>query len=69
MADEFVVRLSSDEHHLLVIALGLATGTAMRGNNRALAYRLVELANAVNRDNPRWTPYCMPQIGDAPSAD
>lgn len=54
--------LNGDDHDLLLIALGMATGTAMRDGNSALANHLLRLANTINADNPHWTPYAVEEV-------
>jgi len=48
--------LSQDDFDLLLISLGAAVGALMPGNP-AMAVRILELANTINKDNPAWIPY------------
>jgi hypothetical protein len=50
------IELSNDEFDRLLIALGYATGAA-RQQHSDLADSFLRLANLINKDNPRWTPY------------
>ena len=50
------IELSNDEFDRLLIALGYATGAA-RQQHGDLADSFLRLANLINKDNPRWTPY------------
>ena len=52
--------LDDDQYDSLLLMLGYATCAAMKEGNRRLAYSFVKLANAINRDNPRWRPYEIP---------
>lgn len=52
--------LTEEQHGLLLLALGLATGTAMREGNRPLAEGIFRLTNAIEANNPNFTPY---QVG------
>jgi hypothetical protein len=57
---EIVVTLSQHEFNGLLIVMGYAAGAAFREDKR-LAWSFLELANRVNRDNPHWTPYEIPE--------
>jgi hypothetical protein len=48
------IDISEDEYELLMWALGVATF------NDGPDWRLVELANAINEGNPKWTPIARP---------
>jgi hypothetical protein len=50
------IELSNDEFDRLLIALGYATGAAYQRDSD-LADSFLRLANLINKDNPRWTPY------------
>jgi hypothetical protein len=51
------IELSDEEFKILLLAMGYATGAAAKEGNHQLANSFLILANAVNRDNPRWIPY------------
>jgi len=59
--EEVVIRLSRSEYEVLLLALGFATGAAVRDHDTQLAHSFVRLANAVNKDQPGWVPYKMPE--------
>jgi len=50
------IELSDEDFDLLLLALGCATGV-MAGMDKKLFERFVQLANAINRNNPDWIPY------------
>jgi hypothetical protein len=58
--DEVVITLTGDEYQRLLLLTGYATGAAMKDDPK-LAYSFLDLANRINRDNPRWTPYAIPE--------
>ncbi|MGH9665554.1 MAG: hypothetical protein ACRD9L_14105 [Bryobacteraceae bacterium] len=58
MKDKLTIELSRDEFELLLLALGIAAGSAAA--SPALFKDLLRLANAVNRNNPAWRPYEVP---------
>lgn len=60
-ANEVVIRLSVDEYERLVFLVGYATGKAFDSGERELAYRFLDLANRVSRENPQWRPYHIPE--------
>jgi hypothetical protein len=55
------IELTEDEFQLLILAIGMAIGSdaCLYRPNR---YRLFALANAVNRNNPKWIPYEIPDL-------
>lgn len=53
------VNLTEDERSLLTLALGMATGVALRDGSRKLASDLLQLANTVHKNNPAWRPYAV----------
>lgn len=55
------IELTQDEFESLLIALGVAVGTFMKQKDWAEVHRLMRLANAINRNNPNWTPYEVPE--------
>jgi hypothetical protein len=59
------ITLSDDEFYLLMLALGLASGEALKRKDHPHVMRLFRLANAVNRENPNWTPYEIPEDAHA----
>jgi hypothetical protein len=61
MPVDSAITLTSDEVDMLNIALGFAIGAAFRDGNRHLAYGFVALANNINKDDPDYVPYKIPQ--------
>jgi hypothetical protein len=53
--------LDDFEFDTLTLALGYATGAALKGGDRVLAYRFVRLTNTLHRHRPGWVPYEVPQ--------
>jgi hypothetical protein len=53
------IELSQEEHQLLILALGMASGVALRDGDAPLFRALQRLANTVNKDNPNWKPYAV----------
>lgn len=51
-------RLSRDEYQMLIFALGFATGAAFSAEH--MGYGFLKLSNLINRDNPNWHPYEIP---------
>lgn len=56
------IALTREEYETLLLAVGYATGAALRDNDRKLMRAFLLLANAVNRDNPNWKPYEVPEV-------
>jgi hypothetical protein len=54
---DFQISLSVDEYRHLLILMGYGVGAARENENEPLASLFIGIANAVNRENPRWTPY------------
>jgi len=52
--------LSREDYQTLLLALGMAAGTASREGDDRLFRAFTRLANTVNKDNPDWTPYEVP---------
>jgi hypothetical protein len=60
------IDLSEDEFEVLILALGYAAGAASKDNvNPSLVDSFIRVANAVNRNNPRWTNYEIPDLPPA----
>jgi hypothetical protein len=55
--DDVQITLSADQFTSLLLAIGVATGSACMKDNQAMAEGFIELANAVNDGNPSWNPY------------
>jgi hypothetical protein len=58
------IDLTDDEFTRLLILMGYATGAASASLDPSaplLIPHFLRLANAVNRNNPRWTPYVIPE--------
>jgi hypothetical protein len=51
------IELSQDDFDTLLFALGLLVSGYLRDGRKGLALRIVELANKMNKNNPRWIPY------------
>lgn len=55
------IELSRDEKDTLMLALGTATNVALLQRDKHLFFQFLRLANAVNRKNPDWRPYGIPE--------
>ena len=56
--DSHTITLNRIEWERLLLALGMATWAGNKAPHAALTGRqVINLANAVNRDNPSWKPY------------
>ena len=51
-----IIDISDEEYVTLMIVIGYATGA--RSNNEPLPLSWIQLVDAINKDNPNWTPYC-----------
>ena len=58
------IELTRGEFELLLLALWMAVGTAIRSENPGLAQRLLHLADRVNANNPNWLPYELEAAGE-----
>jgi hypothetical protein len=54
------IEFSQRNYEMLLLVLGYAAGALQRDGDRALFYRVLELANDINKDNPNWTAYEVP---------
>ncbi|HEX5426624.1 MAG TPA: hypothetical protein VFW94_24075 [Candidatus Acidoferrales bacterium] len=54
------IKLSTEEYETLLLMMGYATAAAFESDKK-LAYSFLKVANAVNRNNPSWTPYEIPE--------
>jgi hypothetical protein len=54
------IELTNDEFEQLLLVLGYAAGKFVRDGERLRAEAVMRLANAVNRDNPNWMNYAVP---------
>ena len=55
------IELTDDEFGWLIVALGMAMGETLKQQDAVLARNMLRLANAVNRDNPNWRIYEIPE--------
>jgi len=53
------LELSAEDHEMLILVLGIALGTTH--GNRSLFLEIIRLANRINKDNPNWRPYEVPE--------
>lgn len=53
---QITMTCSGDEYSLLLMALGMAAGSAHKINHD-MGYRILDLANTLNSGNPHWRPY------------
>lgn len=54
------IEFSQRDYETLLLTLGYAAGALQQAGDRALFYRVLELANTINKDNPNWTSYELP---------
>jgi hypothetical protein len=57
------IDLTDEEFQQLVIMAGYAMGAATKSGEQSLARSFLRVANAMNKNNPRWTRY---QVEDEP---
>jgi hypothetical protein len=58
--NEYTFTLTRDQYDQLLIALGMAAGTAHGQGNRKLFIGLLRLANEINKNNPNWLAFELP---------
>jgi hypothetical protein len=51
------IELSDQDFKTLLLCLGYASGAAFKQHDDRAAKSFLQLANAINRDHPNWTPY------------
>jgi hypothetical protein len=61
-ADEVTFTLTLGEYDRLLLMMGFAVGAAFNDKSYRLAYQFVDLSNRINRNNPHWTPYQIPDV-------
>lgn len=54
------VQLSEEDFQHLLRALGMALYVAINQQDRPLMAQILRLSNEVNKNNPNWTPYEVP---------
>lgn len=54
------IELTDDEFGNLIFTLGIAAGALAKQSDMRGVSRVFRLANAINRNNPNWTPYEIP---------
>jgi hypothetical protein len=55
------IELTEDERQGITFALGIAAGAYARDQYKPGIRRVFLLANAINRNNPQWIPYEIPE--------
>lgn len=55
------IELTDDEFDTLLLMCGYAAGAASNHDDRRLANGFLRIANAINRNNPQWIPYEIPE--------
>lgn len=61
IGDEIVIRLSVDDWNGLLNMMGVAVGASIRQDDRDTAYRFIALINRMNKGNPNFRPYEIPE--------
>jgi hypothetical protein len=54
-----LLELTEEEWSQLLVMMGYAAGSAHRDGDHVMRDHFLRLSNAVNRNNPRWTPYVL----------
>jgi len=54
------IEFSQHDYETLLLILGYAAGALQNQGQHGLFYRVIELSNHINRDNPNWTQYELP---------
>ena len=68
MSTDVQIRLTRKEFETLLIMAGMALGTAIKLGDTRLMVAFLKVANAINRDNPNWIHYEIPEhAGTIPS--
>jgi uncharacterized protein YfaT (DUF1175 family) len=61
MADDSITfTITNSEYMMLLVMMGYATGAASQ-QDQALFRSFLRLANSINKDNPKWIPYEVPE--------
>ena len=55
------IDLTQEEFDTLLLILRMATAAALRQGDRKLAYHFRALSNKINKDNPVYVPYSIPE--------
>jgi hypothetical protein len=58
--EHLTIELDDDEFSQLILMSGYAWGAAMKADDSELARLFLILANRINKNNPKWTPYEIP---------
>ena len=56
----FKVTFTQIEYNRLLLMMGYAVASAME-KDRKMAYNFLDLVNRINKNNPHWTPYEIPE--------
>jgi hypothetical protein len=61
LGDEVMIRISVNDYDRLLLMAGFAIGGAFRMEDTQFAYRFVDLVNRINKGNPLFRPYEIPE--------
>ena len=64
--DTITLTMNTEEWAHLLLMVGHAAGVAMRDGNKDDFYRWIQLANEMNRTNPEFITYSMPEKFQGP---
>jgi hypothetical protein len=59
--DNITFTITGNEYMQLLLMMGYATGAASREEDQPLLRSFLRLANSINKDNPKWIPYEVPE--------
>ena len=51
------ITLTDEDFEILLLMCGYATGAAHQADDLKLGNSFLRLANEINKNNPKWTPY------------
>jgi len=66
MSSDVTITLTRDEFQSLLIMAGVAMGASIKLGDARLMVSFLKLANAINRDNPNWVHYEIPDDANLP---
>lgn len=60
LGDSVLIQISAEDYERLLLMMGYAFSAALK-EDASMAYSFLDLTNRVNRGNPNWTPYEIPE--------
>jgi hypothetical protein len=60
MPEGYTFTLTNEEYERLLLMMAFAVGAAFK-QDKYQSYMFLDLANRINKNNPNWRPYAIPE--------